>query len=249
LIEVSVKRWMTAVGALAGAAAGGYGAWAALAFARYGGPHRRRPDERDALLDEFMPTYDVYERQALVISAPAEVTLAAARNQDLLALPLIDVIFKTRALVMGSSQEASPPRQGLLGMMLALGWRVLEEIPDREIVVGAVTRPWQADVTFRGIAPEHFAAFDEPDYVKIVWTLRADPSGAGNRTLFSTETRAVATDGEARRKFRRYWAFASPGISMIRRLGLPALRSSAERAAATAGPSPPLSGPAEQPVP
>jgi hypothetical protein len=240
---------MTTVGAVAGVAAGCYGAWAALAFARYGGPYRRRSDERDALLDEFMSRYDVYERQAIVVNAPPDMTLAAARNQDLLGLPLVKAIFTTRALVMGSSDETPLRRQGLLAATAAMGWRVLEEIPDREIVVGAVTKPWQADVTFRGIEPEHFAAFGEPDYVKIVWMLRADPIGAGDRTLFSTETRAVATDDEARRKFRRYWALASPGISMIRRLGLPPLRASAERAAATPGLSRPLSEPSEQPVP
>jgi len=239
-----MKRSTLAVGAAAGFAAGCYGAWAALAFARYGGPHRRRPEERDPLLDEFMPKYDVYERQAIVVSAPPDVTLAAARNQDLFELPLIRAIFRTRALVMGGAGESPHQRQGLLGATVALGWRVLKEVPDREIVVGAVTRPWQADVTFRGIAPEQFAAFDEADYVKIVWTLRADPLSDGG-TLFCSETRAVATDAKAAGKFRRYWAFAAPGISMIRRLGLPALKADVERRATADEPSRPASAPHE----
>ncbi len=58
---------------------------------------------------------------------------------------------------MGDGQfagDGAPGRQGLLGATLALGWRVLDDVPGRELVVGAVTRPWQANVTFRGIAPE-----------------------------------------------------------------------------------------------
>jgi hypothetical protein len=49
--------------------------------------------------------------------------------------------------------------------------------------------------------------------------------------MFLTETRAVATDPDARRKFRSYWAFASPGIAAIRWLSLLPLRKDAERRA------------------
>ncbi|HEY8549296.1 MAG TPA: hypothetical protein VIL35_05010 [Vicinamibacterales bacterium] len=78
------------------------------------------------------------------------------------------------------------------------------------------------------IPAEDFAAFDEPDYVKIVWTLRADPVG-DEASVFRTETRAVATDEGARTKFRTYWSFLSPGIWMIRRLSLKPLKARAEQ--------------------
>lgn len=243
--RVAVKGWARVIGAGIGTAVGVYGGWAALSYARYGGPYRRDRSEHDELLDRFIPAYDVYERHTIAVDAPADVTLAAARDQDMFDAPLIKVIFKAREWVMGSSPQAARTRQGLLGTTLALGWRVLEEVPGRELVVGAVTRPWQANVVFRGIAPEQYASFDEPDYVKIVWTLRADSNGDG-RCLFSTETRAVATDEEAARKFRRYWALASPGISLIRRLGLPKLKATAEHLGTTAAPSQPPSGPIQQ---
>jgi hypothetical protein len=69
--------------------------------------------------------------------------------------------------------------------------------------------------------------------VKIVWTLRADPEGDAFST-FITETRAVATDLEARRRFRRYWSFVSPGIRLIRCLSLTPIKREAERRAETA---------------
>jgi hypothetical protein len=245
---VTVKRWVQAIAASIAAVLGSYGGWAALSYARYGGPHRRDHSEHDEPLDRFMPKYDVYERHTIVVNARADVTLAAARSQDFFGTPLIKAIFKAREWAMGSSPEVAPRRQGLLGTTLALGWRVLEDVPGRELVVGAVTRPWQANVTFRGIAPEQYAGFNEPDYVKIVWTLRADPIDRGARCLFSSETRAVATDAEAARKFRRYWALASPGISIIRRIGLPTLKATAERIGATTAPSQQLSEPLEQPL-
>ena len=113
--------------------------------------------------------------------------------------------------------------------MTAIGWCMLAEIPDREIVVGAVTQPWMPNVVFRGIPPEEFRAFREPGYVKIVWNLRADPCQVSEtHSVFRTETRVITTDDEARAKFRWYWARFSPGITLIRRAMLPAVKRDAE---------------------
>jgi hypothetical protein len=96
--------------------------------------------------------------------------------------------------------------------------------------MGAVTQPWCANVVFRPLPPDAFIAFHEPDYVKIVWTLRADATGP-HESIFRTETRVVTTDAAARAKFRWYWARFSPGISLIRWLSLGPTRRDAERRA------------------
>ena len=54
------------------------------------------------------------------------------------------------------------------------GWGVLAHRPGRELVIGAVARPWMPNVTFTPIVPERFATFSEPDVVKIIWTLEAE---------------------------------------------------------------------------
>jgi hypothetical protein len=177
-----------------------------------------------------MPVYDVVERHRIVVAAsPAEV-MAAAREQDLMGSPLIRAIFKAREVALGASPDDQEQPRGLLAATQSWGWGVLAEEPDREIVVGAVTRPWEADVVFRSVPPAQFAAFNEPGNVKIVWTLRVKPI-SDHRTVFFTETRAVATDPIARRRFRRYWAFASPGIAAIRWLSLLPLKRDAEQRA------------------
>ena len=103
--------------------------------------------------------------------------------------------------------------------------------------MGAVTQPWLANVVFRTLPPEEFVAFREPDYVKIAWTLRADPLTA-TESIFRTETRVVTTSPAARAKFRRYWAFASPGIILIRWASLGPLKAEAERRSRAAESSP-----------
>jgi hypothetical protein len=106
--------------------------------------------------------------------------------------------------------------------MKALGWGLLAEVPEHEIVMGAATQPWMANVVMRALPPDQFAAFHEPGYVKIVWTLRADPMGS-KESVARRETRVTTTDPTARAKFRRYWSSFSPGIILIRHISLRAL--------------------------
>jgi hypothetical protein len=223
----SAAQW---VGAGAALAAGAYAAYVGVAWARYGHAARPHGDDEDRLLDRFMPTYDVAERHHITVAAPAHVTLAAAREFKLGQQPVVRGIFKARQWLLGSAPDQQGRPQGLLAEVRALGWVVLEEIPHREIVVGAVTRPWEANVTFRSIPADQFAAFQEPGYVKIVWTLGADPIDT-DRSTFRTETRAVATDAVARNKFRRYWSLLSPGIILIRWAALKPVKTAAERQA------------------
>lgn len=221
-------RWMAAA---AGVAAGGYATYAGVTWLRYGHPARPRPGEEDALLDDFISEYDVVERHRILVNAPAAMTLAAAQRVDFTDLPLAQAMFKGREFLLGATHVEQKSGANLLESMQSMGWVVLAEIPGREVVLGAVTRPWQANVVFRSIPPGEFRSFREPDYVKIAWTLRADEAGDG-QSVFRTETRAVATDAEARAKFRRYWSFLSPGIFLIRMAMLRPVRAEAQRLAA-----------------
>jgi hypothetical protein len=225
------SMFRTAAGVLAAGIAAGlgvYGAYAGVTWSRYGHVPQPQDDERDELLDRFMPVYDVVERHRIRVEAPPALTLAAAREQDLLGVPLVHAIFRAREIVLRATPDDRPQPKGLLAVTLSLGWGVLADVADREIVVGAVTKPWEANVIFRALPPDQFATFAEPGFVKIVWTLRADPA-EGGASIFRTETRAFATDATARARFRRYWAFASPGIALIRRLSLRPLKREAER--------------------
>lgn len=84
-------------------------------------------------------------------------------------------------------------------------------------VAGAVTQPWKADVQFQALPPDEFERFDEPGYVKIVWTLEADELPSGRESIVRTRIRVKTTDPSARRRFRRYWAMLSPGIILVHR--------------------------------
>ena len=203
----------------------GYAGYVATTWARYG-RQARRPSE---LLDPFLPHYEVGEWHEARVEAPVESTFEAARAMTLAQSPLIRAIFRGRELIMGA--ESGPEdRRPLLEQTLAIGWGVLAETPHRSVVVGAVCRPWNADPGFRALPPEEFAAFAEPGYAKIAWTLQAEPDGP-NASVFRMETRVVTTSPDARARFRRYWAALSPGIILIRWEGLRLVKEDAERRA------------------
>lgn len=220
--------------AVAGAAAAAYGAYVVTTWMRYGRPAApTRRSDRDELLDRLMSRYDVVERHRIEVDAPAAVTLEAARAMDLSQTPVVRAIFHARELIMGAERTEHSPSEGLVADMEALGWGTLAEDPDREIVMGGVTKPWVANPVFRALPPDEFSAFNEPDFVKIAFTLRADAIGE-KRSVFRTETRAVATDVSARGKFRWYWALLSPGIILIRKAMLLPVKREAERRARAA---------------
>ncbi len=181
-----------------------------------------------AALDPFIPQADVRERHETLVRAPAALVLEVARGFDLQSVLLVRAIFRLREAFMGSKGASRRRPKGLEAELLGLGWTCLVDRPGELFVAGAACQPWLADVVFRPVPPETFADFGIPDHVKIAWTLEArslEPA----LTQFASETRAVATDEQARAKFRKYWRRARAGIVAIRRLLLPALRREAER--------------------
>ena len=214
--------------AVAGVAVGAYATYVGVTWFRYGSPDPGRQQENDPLLDLFMPTYDVVDRHHVQAAAPTEVALSAAIEADFDGSLIVRAVFKGREWILNSEPDNAVRPPGLLAKLKSLGWGVLADVPGREIVMGSVTIPWDANPIFRALPPDEFSRFNEPGYVKIVWTLRADPA-ANDQSVIRTETRAVATDPQARKRFRRYWAFLSPGIIVIRMAMLRTVKIKAER--------------------
>jgi hypothetical protein len=181
-----------------------------------------------ALLDRFIPRPDAGGRHEITIAAPATLVFEVAHDFDLMSVGPVRVIFRLRELLMGSTPDRALATLGLVADMSRIGWGCLAEDPGRYYVAGAVCQPWLADVQFRALPAAEFATYAGPGQVKIAWTLEAEPLG-DERARFATETRAVATDAEARARFLRYWRRAGIGIIAIRMLVLPAVRREAER--------------------
>ena len=219
--------WLAGAIGTAGAA---YAIYAGVNWLRYGHAKNAPGKKPTSVLDSVMPAFEVAESHSIRVSAPYETAFAAASNLELFDSFPASTIFKLRELILGSTPDERRLPRGLLAQAKALGWGVLAKVPDRDIVMGAVTRPWEADVVFRSLPRDAFAAFHEPGYVKIAWTLAAEPISA-TETLLHTETRAATTDASSRSKFRLYWSAFSPGIILLRKALLRSAKHEAERSA------------------
>jgi hypothetical protein len=180
-----------------------------------------------ALLDRFIPRPDFGERHATLVRAPADLVQQIARDFDLQSIPAVRAIFWLRTKLLRAKEPPPARGTGLVTLTQSIGWGVLVD-QSEAYVSGAACQPWQADVVFTAIPVEQFAAYAEPDQVKIVWSIEAEALEP-TLTRFYSETRVVATDEQARVKFRRYWRVFGIGIVMVRWLALPAVRRRAER--------------------
>src|SRR5690348_4305461 len=105
-----------------------YVGYVAVTWYRFGrGDHAAG---QDALLDQFIPDYEVRERHEIRVAAPAHVTLAAARALDLRRSPLVRAIFDLRTLPSRwrGEREQERPHE-FLAQTLNIGWGILAEIP------------------------------------------------------------------------------------------------------------------------
>jgi hypothetical protein len=185
-------------------------------------------DRHDGLIEGFIREPDVAKSHEILIDAPAEVVLDVAEHFDLQSIPTIHFLFRLREFLFLIRPKPRPQVKALVSETMKLGWVRLAHVPGRELVMGAIAQPWVGKVQFKSVEPDAFARFAEPGFVKIVWTLEVEPLQRRS-TLFRTQTRVLATDAAARKRFLLYWFFAGPLVTLIRILGIRAVRREAER--------------------
>ncbi|MGZ3638607.1 MAG: hypothetical protein ACXVCX_12310, partial [Ktedonobacterales bacterium] len=92
----SALRWLAAG---IGFAAASYATYVGISWRRYGHATPSTGDELDALLDRFMPTYEVALRHDTQVAAPAAITFAAASEMDIQQSAIVRALFTGRALL------------------------------------------------------------------------------------------------------------------------------------------------------
>jgi len=125
---------------------------------------------------------------------------------------------------------APSPDRPILDVALNSGFCRLAEIPNREIVIGALLGGGHA----HGCTPAEFAAFDRPGLSKAVMNFRIEEDGSSGCRL-TTETRVFSIGDSARRNFGIYWRVIYPGSSLIRYMWLDAIRRRTEGPSGTGG--------------
>jgi hypothetical protein len=181
-----------------------------------------------AQLDKFLPRYDVRDRHSIVIDASPETVLAEVLRMTAREVPVMVALMAIRLLpelLRGRRVLGLDDRPIVQQMERARFVRLAAT--DDELVLGVVGRFWRPSGDRRRISAEDFARFDEPGWAKAAVNFRAVPDR--DHTRLSTETRVLACDAWARRRFGCYWRLIYPGSAAIRIAWLRAIRGRAER--------------------
>ncbi|MFE9773448.1 hypothetical protein ACFYOV_17540 [Streptomyces sp. NPDC005931] len=189
-------------------------------------------------LDGLLPDFRFTRLACTAVAAAAPDVYRAARDLDLLTIhsPLFDLITWARGVpdrLRGSPTEA-PPSLRLADLFDAAThdrnqpWVGLAEDQGREIAFGAVGKAWQTSIDWRRVEPADFPAFAEPGWAKIAAALVVHPYGS-HRSLLSYEARTACTDDLSLKRFGRYWTLVSPGVGVVMRAALRAIRAAAEQ--------------------
>lgn len=190
------------------------------------------------LLDQILPGYHVHEVHSVAVNAPASQVFAAVRAVAPNELPLFRLLMTTRslpALAVGRRPSFRSGGDSLLDQARKAGFVILGEDVNRELVLGAIGRPWR--LSGSGQLPairsaDEFAAFTTPGFAKIATNFRFEESASQSwPSRLSTETRVWLTDPASMRRFRGYWSLIRPGSGLIRREWLRRIKQRAEAAA------------------
>ena len=163
------------------------------------------------LIDKALPSWRLRQIDRVAVGAEPQEAWLIARGADLGRLPVSRFLFGLRMLperVLSRLRGKPLPAQPTSHIEDFAGpgrdWLVLAEEPDREVVVGAIGRFWQARIDWAKTAPAEFPEFAQPGFGKVAWCIRVDPRVEGGAWI-TFELRVTATDDGAWRKFEPYW--------------------------------------------
>jgi hypothetical protein len=162
------------------------------------------------LLDRHFTKWQFDEEHTIDVDATPERVYDAIRQ----VTPREILLFRTLTAIRRLGRSApegilnAPKNEPILDVATRTSFRLLDNAPPREIVVGVMIVP--------------------PRRVVGAMNFLVTPAG-DHRCRLTTETRVYAADAQAGRLFAGYWRAIHPGSDIIRRMWLRAIKRRAER--------------------
>ncbi len=184
------------------------------------------------ILDDVLPVYHFRTVHTALIRATPDRVFDAIRRTKPSEIPFFYALFALRsmpALLAGRHRAAFDDTQPLFKQAMGGGFVQLGEVPEQELVMGTIGQFWKLwggkRLTMSNAGA--FVAFAEPGYAKAAmnFLLYAQLSDA---VVVRTETRVFVPDPKIRQMFAVYWLAIYPGVALIRRMWLRAIRRRAE---------------------
>lgn len=189
---------------------------------------------RRIVLDEFLPEYQFHETHSVVIGAAPAQVFAALKALTPSEIPITRILMALRSVPSLIARRRPVPRTSqatLLDQATSMGFIILGEETDREIVLGLVAQPWRlvgGGIVTTVRTPVDFLGIDDPALARIATNFRIGDGPRPGTCVLSTETRVSITDVDARHRFARYWMVIRPASGLIRREWLHRVKVGAE---------------------
>ena len=188
------------------------------------------------LVDDFLPRYDVTQVHRVLVAASPASAYELVRAVDVMQSRLVRALVWTQGFPEQLIRRArglptrvvAPAHAGFDDMLATKAWVLLAEEPGRDLVLGLLWPFGRAVPRIPAVDPSQWAAFTEPGYAKVVWSLSVHSFGAG-RTLVISEARTAATDGRTARRFRLMWRGPGPFGALLKWRMLRMIQAGARR--------------------
>lgn len=163
----------------------------------------------DSPTASFVPRPRLHETDRIAVASDPAATWSAVRRFDLYQLPWVRALFALRGAggKTATFDDITAPGNG---------FRRLAEDEGRFIVIGAIGKFWRPRIPFVQVDPTAFAAFDEPDFGRVAWSIEVIPRGDGGSWIV-VDLRVDATSDEAWSSFVPYWIAIGRFSRSIRR--------------------------------
>ena len=186
-------------------------------------------------LDRLIPTPRLLEIDRIDLAAPAAKVWEQVRHGALAQSRVARALFALRTFADDSSEDdhvsAAIRIDDLKSSPERPGFQILGDDPPHEVAVAAIGQVWRLNIPFVHVGTvDDYAAFREPDFIKVAWAIRVSPTGDSGSHV-ELEVRVQATDETAWRKFQRYFRLIGPFSRAIRRSLLRRLARDADRLA------------------
>jgi hypothetical protein len=191
------------------------------------------------ILTEFIPKYHVSNFHKKRCNASPRQTYRAInelRNSEIgsgkslmkLRSLLIRIINRNFELQSKHNHNSSSRMKPLFDLESSSSWMRLGYIKDRQLTIGVIGSFWEPSPKFITLNSnvDTFLSFNKAGFAKAVLDFKVVEIGKKSEIQF--ETRVYAIDNKSYRKLILYWAFIAPGMWLVRKLWLLAIKKRAE---------------------
>lgn len=172
------------------------------------------------LQEKYLPHFDFHSAHAIVVNVPiAEV------------YPLISSLkFKHTGLTywLMKLRGMNPPGYFSVQWFEESHFVKLEEVADKEIILGIIGQPWKFAGNLQKFQSHEFISFNNAEFIKATWSFELVKLSS-TQTEIKTETRIACPTEQVKRRFGLYWFVIRPFSGLIRNEVLKSIKREVEK--------------------